>query len=178
MKPVIMTDVWVVTAFKQAIEKLLCSHSKTVTLCRLCEISTRLATSPGTTLELLLKARLTFLCLSQGGGEHRGPFPGLLLTAEVKGDAVMWGYRQSQFVALGCFHLIAHRAQVKLCNCLRETGICEEVKLRFEMQRCLSVCMYVKSLFIHYSYYFLQIIKNLLKKKCLFSYLILLSLKG
>lgn len=102
-----------------------------------------------------LKARLTFLRLSQGGGEHRGPFPGLLLRAEVKGDAVVWGHRQSQLVALRCFHLIAHRPQVKLCNCLRGRGIYKEVKLWFDTQRrCLSV----KHLYL--LNWFLQIIKK------------------
>lgn len=138
MKPVIMTDAWVVIACKQANEKLLCLLSKTETLYRLCEILSLHATRPKQLWNFWWKHWLTFLCLSQGGCEHCGPFPCLLLTAEVEGDAIMWRHRQSQLMALWCFYLITHCPQIKLCNCLRKTEIWRVEKSWCEMQRSLK----------------------------------------
>lgn len=63
---------------------------------------------------------LTSVCFSQRRCHHRGPLLGLLLTAEVEADAVMWRRRQTQFVALGWLYLILYCPQIKLSDGLEK----------------------------------------------------------
>lgn len=61
-------------------------------------------------------AQPTSVGLSQRRHHHRGPLLGFTVTAEVEGDGVAWWGGETHLMATGRFHLILHRAEVKLCN--------------------------------------------------------------
>lgn len=63
---------------------------------------------------LIFPPSLTPVCFSQGGQEHGGPLLGLLLAAEVEGDAVVRRRHQAQLVARRRLHLVVHRPQIEL----------------------------------------------------------------
>lgn len=76
------------------------------------------------------------MCFFQCRQDHCGPLLGLLLTAEVKTDAIVRRCNQNQFMTLWGLQLVVYEPQIKFCYGLGKTKTkkrkqqCERMMLR------------------------------------------------